>query len=148
VSLSATQFDDTGNFSFGVEEHTDFLSQEYDPSIGIYGMDVTVNVRPPWLPRRQAGQGVAFDPGEPPINAEDAVAFVESNYDVEVERMSESETEQDQAADDEATEESVPTVRPRGVTRRGREQGLVGTTSGYVASASGDFRGMGSEKYS
>ncbi|MFW6382793.1 MAG: 50S ribosomal protein L5, partial [Haloferacaceae archaeon] len=29
VDLSVSQFDDTGNFSFGVEEHTDFPSQEY-----------------------------------------------------------------------------------------------------------------------
>ena len=47
TDLSERQFDDTGNFSFGVEEHTEFPSQEYDPNIGIYGLDVTVNlVRP------------------------------------------------------------------------------------------------------
>ena len=84
VSLSATQFDDTGNFSFGVEEHTDFPSQEYDPSIGIYGMDVTVNlVRPGYrvAKRDKASRSI---PANHRLNAEDAVAFVESNYDVEV----------------------------------------------------------------
>ena len=70
AEVSASQFDETGNFSFGVEEHTDFPSQEYDPEIGIYGLDVTVNlVRPgyrvtkrdkvsrqiPSRPRRSAG---------------------------------------------------------------------------------------------
>ncbi|SFR93877.1 LSU ribosomal protein L5P [Halomicrobium zhouii] len=84
VSLSATQFDDTGNFSFGVEEHTDFPSQEYDPSIGIYGMDVTVNlVRPGYrvAKRDKASRSI---PSNHRLNAEDAVAFVESTYDVEV----------------------------------------------------------------
>jgi len=47
ANISSSQFDDTGNFSFGVAEHTDFPSQEYDPNVGIYGLDVTVNlVRP------------------------------------------------------------------------------------------------------
>lgn len=38
--LHARQFDATGNFGFGIEEHTDFPGQSYDPKIGIYGMDV------------------------------------------------------------------------------------------------------------
>ncbi|MDY7083104.1 MAG: 50S ribosomal protein L5, partial [Halobacteria archaeon] len=38
--LSRSQFDEYGNFSFGIEEHTDFEAMEYDPNIGIFGMDV------------------------------------------------------------------------------------------------------------
>lgn len=38
--LHARQFDATGNFGFGIEEHTDFPGQSYDPKIGIYGMDI------------------------------------------------------------------------------------------------------------
>ncbi|MDT8357172.1 MAG: 50S ribosomal protein L5 [Methanomicrobiaceae archaeon] len=40
--LSPFQFDQNGTFSFGIEEHTDFPGQSYDPMIGIYGMDVNV----------------------------------------------------------------------------------------------------------
>ena len=40
--LSTFQFDQNGTFSFGIEEHTDFPGQSYDPMIGIYGMDVNV----------------------------------------------------------------------------------------------------------
>jgi len=83
VELDAKQFDDTGNFSFGVEEHTDFPSQEYDPNIGIYGMDVTVNmVRPGYrvAKRDKASRSI---PSNHRLNPEDAVAFVESNFDVE-----------------------------------------------------------------
>ncbi|HJJ46784.1 MAG TPA: 50S ribosomal protein L5 [Methanocorpusculum sp.] len=36
------QFDVAGNFAFGIEEHTDFSGQAYDPKIGIYGMDIMV----------------------------------------------------------------------------------------------------------
>lgn len=39
--LKQSNFSDTGNFGFGVEEHID-LGIKYDPSIGIYGMDFFV----------------------------------------------------------------------------------------------------------
>jgi large subunit ribosomal protein L5 len=84
AELSASQFDDTGNFSFGVEEHTEFPSQEYDPGIGIYGLDVTVNlVRPGYrvAKRDKASRSI---PSNHRLNPEDATAFVESTFDVEV----------------------------------------------------------------
>ena len=86
VDLSATQFDDTGNFSFGVEEHTEFPSQEYDPTIGIYGLDVTVNlVRPGYrvAKRDKASRPI---PSAHRLTVEDAVAFVENTFDVEVDQ--------------------------------------------------------------
>ncbi len=86
ADLSATQFDDTGNFSFGIEEHTDFPSQEYDPSIGIFGLDVTVNlVRPGYrvTKRKKASRSI---PSNHRLDPDDAVAFVESTFDVEVEQ--------------------------------------------------------------
>jgi large subunit ribosomal protein L5 len=84
ADLASAQFDDTGNFSFGVEEHTEFPSQEYDPSIGIYGLDVTVNlVRPGYrvAKRDKASRSI---PSNHRLNPEDATAFVESTFDVEV----------------------------------------------------------------
>ncbi len=86
VDLSSSQFDDTGNFSFGVEEHTDFPSQEYDPTIGIYGLDVTVNlVRPGYrvAKRDKASRSI---PSAHRLNVDDAVAFVEETFDVEVDQ--------------------------------------------------------------
>ncbi|QSG05027.1 50S ribosomal protein L5 [Halapricum desulfuricans] len=84
VDLDAGQFDDTGNFSFGVEEHTEFPSQEYDPTIGIYGLDVTVNlVRPGYrvTKREKAARPI---PSNHRLDPEDAIAFVESTFDAEV----------------------------------------------------------------
>ena len=83
--LSAKQFDDTGNFSFGVEEHTEFPSQEYDPNVGIYGMDVTVNlVRPGYrvAKRDKANRSI---PSNHRLTPEDAISFLEANFDVNVE---------------------------------------------------------------
>jgi large subunit ribosomal protein L5 len=84
AELDEAQFDETGNFSFGVEEHTDFPSQEYDPEIGIYGLDVTVNmVRPGYRVRKRDKQAQQI-PARHQLTPEDAIAFIESNYDVEV----------------------------------------------------------------
>ena len=41
------QFDNLGNFAFGIEEHTDFPGQEYDPEVGIFGMDILVQITRP-----------------------------------------------------------------------------------------------------
>ena len=85
AEIDVAQFDETGNFSFGVEEHTDFPSQEYDPEIGIYGLDVTVNlVRPGYRVRKRDKQTQQI-PARHQLTPEDAVAFIEANYDVEVE---------------------------------------------------------------
>ena len=84
AELTRSQFDDTGNFSFGVEDHTDFPGQEYDPTIGIYGLDVTVNlVRPGYrvAKRDRASRSI---PSAHRLTVDDAVAFVESAFDVEV----------------------------------------------------------------
>ncbi|MGB9965003.1 50S ribosomal protein L5 [Halobacterium sp. CBA1126] len=84
VDLDARQFDDTGNVSFGVEEHTDFPSQEYDPDVGIYGLDVTVNLVRPGYRVAKRDQVSRQIPSNHRLNPEDAVAFLEANFDVEV----------------------------------------------------------------
>ena len=84
TELSRSQFDETGNFSFGVEEHTDFPGQEYDPEIGIYGLDVTVNLVRPGYRVTKRDKVSRSIPARHRLNVEDAVAFLESNFDVEV----------------------------------------------------------------
>ena len=37
-------FDDEGNLSFGIPDHTLFKSQKYDPNIGIFGMDICITI--------------------------------------------------------------------------------------------------------
>ena len=84
TDLSTRQFDDTGNFSFGVEEHTEFPSQEYDPNIGIYGLDVTVNlVRPGYRVKKRDKVSRSIPSGHR-LTPEDAAAFLESEFDVDV----------------------------------------------------------------
>ncbi|WP_255148847.1 50S ribosomal protein L5 [Halorarius halobius] len=84
ADIDARQFDETGNFSFGVEEHTEFPSQEYDPEIGIYGMDVTVNLVRPGYRVHKRDKASRQIPQRHRLNPEDAVAYLESEFGVEV----------------------------------------------------------------
>ncbi len=84
VDVSERQFDDTGNLSFGVEDHTDFPSQEYDPSIGIYGLDVTTTIVRPGYRVAKRDKATRSIPSNHRLTAEDAIAFLEANFDVEV----------------------------------------------------------------
>jgi large subunit ribosomal protein L5 len=85
VTLRDTQFDGTGNFSFGVEEHTAFPSQEYDPNVGIYGLDVTVNlVRPGYRVAKRDKVNRSI-PSNHRLTVDDAIAFLRETYAVDVE---------------------------------------------------------------
>ncbi|KTG09254.1 50S ribosomal protein L5 [Haloprofundus marisrubri] len=86
AGLSESNFDDTGNFSFGVEEHTEFPSQEYDPEIGIYGLDVTVNLVRPGYRVAKRDKVTRSIPANHRLTPEDAIAFLEESFDVEVEQ--------------------------------------------------------------
>jgi large subunit ribosomal protein L5 len=84
ADLSARQFDDTGNFSFGVEEHTEFPSQEYDPQIGIYGLDVTVNLTRPGYRVTKRDKASRSIPSRHRLTPGDAVTFVEETFAVDI----------------------------------------------------------------
>ena len=82
--LSMKSFDNTGNFAFGIEEHTDFPGLEYDPEIGIYGMDVIVALeRPGYRIKRRKAQQKSV-PVYHKLTKEDAIAYMTSKYGVEV----------------------------------------------------------------
>ncbi|MFZ1127452.1 50S ribosomal protein L5 [Methanoregula sp.] len=79
-----SQFDKSGNFSFGVEEHTDFPGMSYDPQIGIFGMDINVvldrnGIR---IARRKMQQKKL--PEKQRVKKEDAIAYLRKEYAVEV----------------------------------------------------------------
>ncbi|MDD3042071.1 MAG: 50S ribosomal protein L5 [Methanosarcinaceae archaeon] len=79
------QFDALGNVSFGIEEHTDFPGMRYDPKIGVFGMDVTVVIKRPGErvnKRRIAKHRI---PTSHRLTVDDAVAFLNESYGVEVE---------------------------------------------------------------
>jgi len=82
--LPASHVDAQGNFSFGIEEHTDFPGMSYDPSIGIFGMDVNVVLekRGARISRRKTGQRKL--PQKQRVKREEAIRFLQERYKVEV----------------------------------------------------------------
>ena len=79
-----SQFDKSGNISFGIEEHTDFPGMSYDPQIGIFGMDVNVVLERKGIriTRRRMEQKKL--PAKQRVKKEDAIAFLKEQYHVEV----------------------------------------------------------------
>lgn len=46
-TLKPSQFDSSGNFSFGVKEYIHIPGARYDPDVGIVGMDIAVTLERP-----------------------------------------------------------------------------------------------------
>lgn len=82
--VNSSQLDESGNFSFGIEEHTDFPGMKYDPSIGIFGMDVNVALKRPGYSVSVRKIGRHRIPGNHRLKKEDAVSFLKEKFGVEV----------------------------------------------------------------
>jgi large subunit ribosomal protein L5 len=82
--ISPVQFDRRGNFSFGIEEHTDFPGMSYDPQIGIYGMDINVVLARKGLRISRRHREQKKLPEKQHVNVEDAISFLKTRYKVEV----------------------------------------------------------------
>lgn len=83
-TIKRSQFDENGNFAFGIEEHTDFPGMKYDPEIGIFGMDVAVSLR-------RAGYRIAERrvarrklPNSHKVKRDEAIEFVQKRFGVRV----------------------------------------------------------------
>lgn len=82
--LKRSSFDGNGNFSFGIEEHIEIPEMEYDPDVGIFGLDVSVNlVRPGFRVKRRKRKPRPISSSHR-ISKEEAVEFVEQELGVEV----------------------------------------------------------------
>ncbi|MHA1831874.1 MAG: 50S ribosomal protein L5 [Candidatus Helarchaeota archaeon] len=45
--LKYSSFDKFGNVSFGIKEHIELPETEYDPNLGIFGMDINISIERP-----------------------------------------------------------------------------------------------------
>jgi large subunit ribosomal protein L5 len=83
-TIFESQFDKNGNFSFGIEEHTDFPGMAYDPQIGIFGMDVNVVLERKGIRITRRRMEQKRLPAKQRVNKADAIAFLKKEYKVEV----------------------------------------------------------------
>ena len=77
-------FDDQGNLSFGIPDHTLFKSQKYDPNIGIVGMDISITMEKPGyrVKRRRIARGKI--PKRYRIDKEETMNYFTDKFGVEV----------------------------------------------------------------
>jgi len=78
--LNARNFSDTGCFGFGIDEHID-LGIKYDPAVGIYGMDIYVQLTRPGyrITKRRAKVGHIGRPHR--VTKEDAIKWFQTEFD-------------------------------------------------------------------
>ena len=82
--LKKSSFDDKGNFAFGVKEYIDVPDMEYDPKIGIIGMDVCITLsRPGYSIKRKKNPHKIGK--KHMITKEEAMKFIKETYNVELE---------------------------------------------------------------
>ncbi len=77
-------FDDQGNVSFGVPDHTLFESQKYNPNIGIFGMDVCITMEKAGYRVKKRRIAKRHIPHKHRIEREETMEFFKQNYNVEV----------------------------------------------------------------
>ena len=82
--LTPRQFDNEGNIAFGVHEYIDIPDANYDPDIGIMGLEVCVTLeRPGFRIKRRRIRKTAI-PRKHRISKEEALAFMSEQYNVQV----------------------------------------------------------------
>lgn len=82
--INESSFDEHGNFSFGVDEHIEIPGMDYDPEIGIFGMDVSVNlVRDGYRVKKRRRQPRSVSSSHR-VDKEEAIEFVKDEFDVRV----------------------------------------------------------------
>jgi len=82
--LKPTQFDDFGNISFGIPEYIDIPGVEYNPKLGIMGLQVCVSIEKPGyrIKRRKLKQKKL--PRKHAVSRDEAIDFMKSNFNINV----------------------------------------------------------------
>ncbi len=77
-SLPASSIDDAGNLAFGIKEHIDIPGIKYNPEIGIFGLDVMVNLARPGFRVQKRKRCKSKVGKEQRVTKEEAIEFYRS----------------------------------------------------------------------
>jgi len=83
-TLKESQFDEFGNFGFGIKEYVWIPGLKYDPEIGMFGMDVIITVARPGyrITRRRIKRGKI--PRRHRTTKEEVIEFLKKEFGVNV----------------------------------------------------------------
>ncbi|BAW30967.1 MAG TPA: 50S ribosomal protein L5 [Methanothermobacter sp.] len=82
--LKASQFDDQGNVSMGIEEHIDIPGMKYDPDIGIFGMDLSITFEKPGYRINRRRIQKRKIPRKHRVTREEAIKFMKEKFKVKI----------------------------------------------------------------
>jgi len=77
-------FDDQGNISFGIPDHTLFKSQKYDPKVGIFGMDICITMQRLGYRIKKRRIARKHIPHKHRVTRNETIEFFKDRYKVEV----------------------------------------------------------------
>ena len=82
--LKHTQFDNSGNLSFGIEEYVDIPGVKYDPSIKILGLEVCVTLARPGFRIKRRKLNARKIHKNHSISRQEAMHFMKIKYQVNI----------------------------------------------------------------
>ena len=82
--IAEYSFDPEGNFSFGIQDYTDFPGMKYDPEIGIFGLDVSVSLNRPGKRIQRRSIMERSVPKRHRVSRKEGHEYVKQKYGVEV----------------------------------------------------------------
>jgi large subunit ribosomal protein L5 len=82
--LANYNFDQEGNFSFGIPDYTDFQDMRYNPNIGIFGMDISVTVDRPGARVTKRRKNKARIGRNHRVRRDESMEFIKEKFDVEI----------------------------------------------------------------
>lgn len=82
--IKTSQFDNLGNLSFGIHEYIDIPGVNYEPSIGIMGLQVCVTLEKPGFRIKKRKLKKKSIPKNHLVSKEEAMNFLKNNFKVEV----------------------------------------------------------------
>ena len=82
--ISDYSFDEQGNLSFGIPDHTLFKTQKYDPKIGIFGMDVSITMKRAGYRVKKRRIASGHIPKRHQVKKEETMQFLKKQFNVEV----------------------------------------------------------------
>jgi large subunit ribosomal protein L5 len=84
-TLKPGNFDTTGNVAFGIQEYIDIQGLKYDPEIGIFGMNVNINLKRPGYRIHERARKKVKVPNYARVSRDQAIEFMKNNFGVKLE---------------------------------------------------------------
>ena len=82
--LLLKNWDDDGNFAFGIAEHINIPDVKYDPQLGVQGMNITVCLERPGYRVKRRRRRKAKVPYRHRLTPEESMVFVKTKFGIEI----------------------------------------------------------------